>query len=285
MSDENRFEKTPEQIAQVKRLAMPIAVAGLVLGAAGLIMLLRGWVDTTRPPDLLGANLCFFAMMMGVGILAWAKGTPGAKPALLLSLVAVIFGVVGAFGYYKRGFDWRIQMEQRELNNVAAVAKAAMEMATRNGVFPKDIAAMRAAGLLSPEVLHSPYGSNEVSQYAKDLKQGKITQTQFDGWYRTHSDYEYFGKDLGNAQASTAPAGTNPRVLNPWIVIAAARNPVKRMKLAIAFVDGIPIFIDLEKAQGILKLSNDARKKAGLPEMRPPSAVERATSQERSGLK
>lgn len=276
MSESDPLVKTPEQIAQVKRLSMPIGVAALVLAVAGLAMVMRGWVDAAHPPSVFGASLSFCAMMMGVGILAWAKGTPGVKWALVFSLVAVLIGAVGPFVYFKRGFDWRLAIEQKELNNVAAVAKAASAYAAKNeGRYPKDLEAMRAAGLLKAEQLHSPFGSDMETAKRKEMAKGTLTLPEFEKWFATHSDYDYLGADLGEAKL---PLGKSADVL-----VAAARYPVMRKKLAVAFADGSSEFITMEDAGRVMDASNGARRKAGLPELRPPDAVHRATTQARAG--
>jgi hypothetical protein len=191
-------------------------------------------------------------------------------------LVAVLLGAIGPFVYFKRGFDWRLAIEQRELNNVAAVANAASAFAAKNGGnYPKDLETLRDAGLLKADQLHSPFGSEITTMKRKEMAKGTIAPADFEKWYNTHSDYDYFGADLGNAKTPLSKSND--------VLVAAARFPVLRMKLAIAFADGSSEYITLDEAQRIMAASNAARRGAGLPELRPPEAVYRATTQARAG--
>ncbi len=66
-----------EQQDAVRRRALPIAIAGVICGLGGLGLLLMKRIDEAHPPAVLAVNLSFCAMMMGVGILFYARRDEG----------------------------------------------------------------------------------------------------------------------------------------------------------------------------------------------------------------
>ncbi len=288
-------ERSPEQLAQIQRLGPPIAISSLVMGIAGLIILLRGTSDIHHPPSIWGVNLSFCAMLMGIGIILWAKGSGVIRWALWMSTAAVLLGAVGPFLFFKSGVDVRAQMEQKELANVAAIAKAALTYAVQhNDQLPPTLEVLRDQRLLTTDDLHSPYGSDDVVDKLKLVAEGKLSQSDYEAWHAQESDYSYLAPDLriippfapsaaATAAAATmtftsAPAGPEERAL---ILVASAKNPVMRIRLAVAFADGSSRFITMDEAEAALKASNQARAKLGLPMMRPMDPLKRAEEAER----
>ena len=267
--------KTPEQIAQIKRLAPPIALAALVLGILGEILLLRTTVDATHPPSVTGVAMTQCAMLMGIGILVWAKGSGVVRTSMWLCLAALLIGTPGMFIYLKGGVDLRIKWEERELANVSTIAKAAEEYARKHeGRFPSTVKGLIIEHYVAHDEAISPFGSDEIAELLKLRAQGKITQQDYDAWFATHSDYDLFTYDLTLAPMTTATA---PR---GHILVAAAHHPVMRTRLAVAFDDGSSRFISLEEAEDVLRANNQARIKLGLPTMAPPDAIQRARDME-----
>lgn len=272
--------RTPQQIAQVKRLAPPITMAALVMALAGLGLLLSGQVDGAHPPSIIGINLSSCAMLMGLGILLWAKGCSAVRWTLWVSLAAVVIGAGGTPVFVKGVVEQRKAMEQRELDNVAAIVRAAQAYAhDQGGAFPPSLDVLLDQHRLNSDDLHSPYGSDETSDQLKALAQRKLSAADFDQWFARHSDYEYHGADL--RISATASAASAPATLPAEMLVATGKQAIMRIHFAVAFADGSTRLATLEEAESILRMSNAARVRAGLPELRPPDAIQRARSQER----
>jgi hypothetical protein len=272
--------KTPEQIAQIKRLAPPIAIAALVMAVAGIVLLLSVHVDDRRPPSIMGFNLSTCAMLMGIGILLWAKGATAVRWTIWVSLAAVVIAASGTPVFIKGVVDHRKAMEQRELDNAAAIAAAARAYAIDNGgVYPPNFDTLLEQHRVSSNDLHSPYGSDETADKLRDLAQSKISQADFDHWFAHHSDYQYQGANL-RIPTNSSPA-TAPTALPSEILVVTGFHPIMRIRLVVAFVDGTTRLVSLDETEAVVQASNAARRRAGLPEMRPPDAIQRARSQQR----
>src|SRR5436305_1183549 len=88
-------QRTPEQHAAVRRRSLPVAIVANVLGVVALAMLGSRTVGVHMPPDLFAANISFCAILMGVGILFYAGGTPRLRVARVLCLTAILLGLAG----------------------------------------------------------------------------------------------------------------------------------------------------------------------------------------------
>jgi hypothetical protein len=290
--------RTPEQHDAVRRRAWPLAFGGVLCGLAGLVMLLGRPISPLTPPNVYALNLSFCAMLIGIGILFYVRGTPGNRPAIAMCIIALLTGGAGPLIFARQSISWHIAMEGKERQNVERIAQAAYQWALgHDGHYPGTLQAMVDGKLLTPDDLHSPFGNSESFAQRK-----KLAPADFEKWYATHSDYSYLGADLDlNAAlrvASSQPAGTATRPavstsaathpafpaiaqLPPDVLIAASFDVIMSTEMSASFMDGHSDFLDLEKAESALKATNAEREKMGLPEIRPPDAVERAREEER----
>ncbi len=286
-------ERTPEQHAAVRRRSGPIALGGVICGVGALALLLNRSVDHASPPNIFAINLSFCAMLIGVGILFYVKGTPGARITIALSLLSLLVGLVGPMVFARQSLTWRLAIENRELANVVSIVNASRSYAqSHDGQFPRDLHTLLDAKLLTPDDLHSPFGNGEEITMRQRVKNGKMTPQQFDEWYARHSDYDYYGSDYtlqaitaatrptttATATAASAPAATADL---SKVIIAASTDVIMSTKLSAGFLDGHGEFIGLEAAEVALKATNDARAAMGLSALRPPSSVEHAREMER----
>ncbi len=280
-------ERTPEQHDAVRRRSAPIALAGVICGVGALGMLLTRSVNPNVPPNIFAMNLSFCAIMMGIGILFYVRGTPGARAAVIFSVLALITGLVGPMVFAKQSLDWRVAIENRELDNVRGIVSASKAYAaTHDGRFPKDINALLDGGFLKPEELHSPFGNGESIDMRERVKKHTMTAEEFATWYARHSDYDYYGSDytlsmFGGATTRAATSAPSANVDPSRIVIAASTDVIMSDKLSAGFLDGHAEYVGLEEAEAALTGTNDARAGLGLPALRPPRSIEHARDLER----
>ncbi len=269
-------ERTPEQHAAVRRRALPVGVAGAVLGLASVIMPLTAQVTAFMPPNLLGVNLAFCAMLMGAGILFYAKGTPGTRTAALASVLAIVLGMAGTLAYTWQAVLSRQAREMLELGHVQAVAQAAAACAgTHEGAYPADLLALLEDGQLNPQALQSPFGRRDP--LFNDFARARIGVPRRDllKSIETASDYLYLGGDLKNVPQNVAGD----------LLVAVSTNTVMRVNLAVAFADGKGRFITLEEVPRVVAACNVARGKMGLGELRPPAIIQAAMDEAKGGKK
>lgn len=258
--------RTPDQLAAIQRRALPVAIAGFLFGAGALFLLFKTQVDVGRPPNLLAANLSYCAILMGVGILFYAKGAPGTGIARVLCIFAILAGMVGPVIYSKQAVDWHKHMEDREGQNAAAIAKAArMFAADHGGVYPKDFLELVAGGYLKPEQLLSPFGG-AGSEFVAKQKLAHDAPNR-GAVIAEHADYTYTGADL------RLPIKAE---LESKIIVVYETDPVKRQYFAIGFADGRSEFLNKEDGQKAMTACNAARKELGLKELSEPESVKRA---------
>jgi hypothetical protein len=259
-------ERTPEQHDAVRRRALPLAACALIIGAISVGMLVLRPAGGDRPPAALAGPLAYCAILMGAGLLFYAKGTPRTAFARGASILAIVLGLAGTMLYAKQTVDLRGGMEKRELQNVREIALAAKKYAEdKGGQYPPDFAALLQGNYLEPERLLSPYAGagTEYIQKEKlslDTPQGRAAVAG-------HADYTYVGGDL--------KAGIDKEAASQIIVVYKT-EPVMRVHFAVGFVDGSGRFLRLEEAQEALAKTNAARKALGLPELIRPGAIERA---------
>ncbi len=264
-------ENEAERADAVRRRALPIAIGGLICAVGGLVLLLMKTIDESHPPAVLAVNLSFCAMLMGVGILFYAKGTRGTGIAAVVCGLAIVIGFAGPLVYAKQTLDYRKRSEDRELGNVAAIATAAQQYArAHGGDYPADLGVMLEDKLISPELLHSPYEATAVAERTQMGGEDK-TRADFLKYVDAHSDYQYFGGDLKWKDSPAEFAN---------IVVASGKDPIMRTHIAVAFADGRSDFVDLEQAENVVKAANAARATLGFPAMRPPASVEKAMAVE-----
>jgi hypothetical protein len=241
-------------------------------------------IDEVHPPAILGVNLSFCAMMMGVGILFYARRMRGVRVAMVASVLALLMGIAGSAIFAWQSKHWHMAMEQRELGNVAAIATAARRYAQHNGGVYPELPVLMERGGVKADQFHSPFGSEESLKKRKELSPG-----DFATWYAKHSDYLYFGGDLRLAppptaatESSTGPA-TRPGMeeLPAEIIVTCSEDAIMRTSLSVGFADGHGAFLDLSEAKAALAASNEARRKLGLPEVRNPDSVRKAEELER----
>lgn len=265
--------RTAEEHDTVRRRVGPFAIAALALAIAGLVMLLRTLISEGTPPSILGVNLSFSAMLMGVGIAIYAKPTPGTKFAVITGVLAVLIGAAGPFVYFKQGFDWRIKAERRELANLAAISKAARQYALDNGgVFPASMQVLIEQKRIDEATRYSPYLSEERAKLERAVQKGEKPLAELEAWRQTGTDYVYFAPDLKLDLAKQ----------NEWpgnIIIVTRNEPIMRTNLPMAFLDGTADMYKLDDVEKRLAESNASRAKMGLEPSRPPASVERAATQ------
>ncbi len=202
-------QRTPEQHDAVRRRAFPIAVSGAICGVAGLVLLLSRTVGVNHPPNILAVNLSFCALLMGVGILLYAKGTTGTGPAAAAAAIAIFTGLVGPALFAKQSFTWRQESENRELANVAAIATAANRFATEHaGAYPTDLAVLLEQKYITPQTLLSPFAGTAILTEDVAALRAKSKESDVPAAIDAHSDYTYVGGDLNLHLAATTSAAT-----------------------------------------------------------------------------
>lgn len=260
-------ERTPEQHAAVRRRALPVGVAGAALGLASVLMPLTVKVTAFMPPNLLGVNLAFCAMLMGAGILFYAKGTPGTRTAAVASVLAIVLGMAGTLAYTWQAVQSRQARETLELDHVQAVAKAAAAYAgTHEGAYPADLLVLLEDGQLNPQALQSPFGRRDPLFNDFPPTHAGVPRQDLLKSIETASDYLYLGNDLK----------TVPQDIAGDLLVAVSTNTVMRVNLAVACADGKSRFIRLEEVPGVVAACNAAREKMGLGQLRPPAIIQAA---------
>lgn len=276
---QQKAERTPEQHEAVRRRSAPVAVGGVICGVLALALLSTRTIRFDIPPNVYALNLSFCAMMIGIGILFYVRGTSGARGAIVLSILALATGFVGPLMYARQATMWRAEVEQRELGNVESVATAARTYAKEHGgVYPPDMAAMLEGKYLTPDRLISPLGKTAPLTEDVGEMRKKMTPAQLSDAIDQHSDYQYFGSDL------VLPKGGGD--LPADIVVATSRDALMGTYLSVAYASTPgPELVTLgpdpdqpgprHDVQTILKATNEARAKLGLPELKEPGVVAR----------
>lgn len=267
-------QRTAEQHDAVRRRALPLAVCGLICGIAGIVLLAMRDVGAEHPPNVIAVNLSFCALLMGAGLLFYAKGTPGTGPAVAVAVAALLTGLAGPALYARQTLFWRAGTEGRELENVAAIARAARTYAAENGgIYPPDLMVLLEQQRITPKTLISPFGATEELKDDVSALRAKFKDDDVRSTIDAHSDYIYVGSDL-RLPAATQPGSAGG--LPAEMVVAYAKSPVMRSNQAVAFADGRGRFATLEQAQEIWQAGNAARATLGLPPLAHPASVERA---------
>jgi hypothetical protein len=274
-------QRTAEQHEAVRRRALPIAFSAAILGIAGLILQVTSPVGVLQPPNLLAVNLSFCAILMGAGIVLYTRGTPGTAWAVAVSIFAVITGMIGPMVFARQTVEHHRLVEDRELNNVTAIALAARKYADgHEGVYPADLLVMLDEKLLSPADLQSPFvfkkGLHDVLSNLDSLRK-TMSRADLLKAVETDSDYLYLGGDLkippGPPTGATAPATA---ALPGDIIVASSNTTVMRINLALSFADGSSRFITIDDIPQVMESCNAGRARLGLGTLRPPPIIEHA---------
>ncbi len=261
--------RTPEQLALVRRRSLPVAAAGAFFGVLGIALLLMTLIAVGHPPNILAANLSFCAIMMGVGILFYARGAPGTTPARWLCVAAILTGLAGPAIFAWQSTQWHRLMEDREAENAAAIAQAAAKYATDHaGKYPEDFLELVRAKYLDANRLLSPFGGIG-SEYIGSLKT-PLTPEARPQAIAEHADYTYTGSDLHQPLGDGASK----------IIVVYETDPVMGEHYAVGFADGTAQFFVLADAQQAMDASNQARKKLQLPPLDDPDSLKRARDAE-----
>lgn len=275
MTQENSVEgrepgregRTPEQQAAVRRRALPVGIAAAVLAVAGVVILLQAQVSAFVPPNLLGVNMTSCAILMGAGILFYARGTPGTRLAAVLSVVGIVAGMGGMMVYTRQAVMSRQAREEMELRNVQAVAKgAAAYAAGHEGAYPTDMLVMLEGGQLAPAALQSPFGQRSPLFDQFEKVRAGTSRVELLKSVETAADYLYLGGDLKGV----------PGELAGEVMVAASTNTVMRENYAVAFADGKARFITVEEVPGVMAACNQARGKMGLGVLKAPPVIQAA---------
>jgi hypothetical protein len=248
----------------------PLGVCAVVVGVVSVLMLWMQGTGAYHPPAALAGPLAYCAMLMGVGLLFYAKGTSGTGLAKGASAVAIVLGIAGSMMYAKQTVEWRRGTEGRELENVQAIAKAAVAYAVDKGTYPPGFAEMLGGKYLEPERLLSPF-AGAGTEY---LQKNKITVESPEGRaaVAAHADYTYVGGDL---------KGPVPAEVGKRLIVVYKTEPVMRVHFAAGYADGSGKYLTLEEAQKALEETNGARKELGVGPLERPEAIERAEEAEK----
>jgi hypothetical protein len=275
-------ERTPEQHEAVRRRALPVGIAAAALGAASVGLALTTHIAAYVPPNLLGANLAFCAMLIGAGILFYVRGTPGTRTASVASVAALLLGMAGTLLYTWQAVQSRQAREGLELANVRAIARAAGAWAVQNGgAYPADLLVLLENQEMKPQTLQSPFGRHDplFDDFAPANKPTETSaslagaqRTELLRTVETASDYLYLGGDLKNVPPADAPA----------LIVAVSANAVLRVSLAVALADGTSRFLTLEEVPTVIARCNAARQKLGLGDLRPPAILQSALDEVKS---
>ena len=258
-----------EQQDMVRRRSLPIAISGAICGIGGLALLLTSPVGLNRPPNIYAVNLSFCAMMMGIGILFYARHTPGTRGAAVACIVAMLTGFVGPLVYTKQSLDFKRVTESGELANVAAITAAARQYAeAHDGNYAPDLATLLEVRLVTIETLHSPYEAGTFAWPATLPGHDELEKL-----IDEHADFQYFGAGVKIVDAQ----GEQAKSEFDHIIIAAKRYPIARKEISIAFGDGHADFVGGDDWEILWTRSNDARRSLGFPEIRRPSTSEPAS--------
>ena len=277
-------QRTPEQHDAVRRRSLPVAICAGFFGIAAIALLLNRTVGVNNPPNILAVNLSCCAVLMGVGIILYAKDTSGTRLAAAASLIAILTGLAGTAIYAKQAAIWRTSSSEHELANVGAIASAAQRYATEHaGVYPADLAILLEQKYIAPETLLSPLLATKPLTDDLAALRAKSTPAELLALVDAHSDYTYVGGDL-KLPPPPAPAGTQPTgttlpsaaTLPKEIIVAYAKYTIMGTNLAIAFADGTTSFNSREEVESVLLAANKARASLGLPALAEPDTIRNA---------
>jgi hypothetical protein len=269
-------EGTAEQHEAVRRRALPVGLAAAALGAAAVGLAVTTPASAYVPPSLLGANLAFCAMLIGAGILLYARRTPGTRTASVTALAALLLGMIGTLLYTWQAVQWRQTREGMELADVRAVAQAAGTWAAKHGgEYPQDLLVLLEDQELQPQALQSPYGRHDPLFNNFAGVRGSMPRNDLLRSVETASDFLYLGGDLKNVPPNAAKE----------VLVAVSANTVLRVSLAVAFADGTSRFLTLEEVPTVIAQCNAARKKLGLGDLRPPAILQAALDEAKAAKK
>jgi hypothetical protein len=281
--------RTPEQHDAVRRRSGTLSICGLICGVAGLALLLAKTIAVDHPPNIFAVNLSFCAMMIGIGILFYIRGTSGVTVARAASIIALVTGIAGPLVFAWQSMLWHQKVENRELSNVESVAKGATAYARRHdGDYPDSLVTLLRSGDVPLENMNSPFGSLIKPQDMQRLQAELVMLRQFHlarikpveqaltavftQEIDTLGDYQYFGAGLVLPHAGKDPKETLPEE----IILATSRNAIMRTNLSVAYADGKGEFLDQGMAESALAKSNQARESLGFNPIRPPEVIQRA---------
>lgn len=264
--------RTPEQHAAVRRRALPVSISAAILGVGGLIWMLASPVTAFRPPNPYAINLSFCAMLFGVGIIFYAKGTQGTRAAVILSIIAVLASLFGPMIFALQVVQYNKFAQNLELENVAAIAAAANQYAAAHeGRYASDLLTL-LEDALPVERLRSPLAFNRDPRQRTgalaNLKAMQATTSRDDVLrsVETESDYLYLGAEL-NAVAGKPVAGQ--------IIVACSTRTVLRVRLALAYADARAQYITMDDVPRVMSDNDAARKSIGLGPMKPPAIIQK----------
>jgi hypothetical protein len=262
-------ERTEDMHAAVRRRALPVAIGGAITGIIGVVLTLVKPITPFTPPDFVGMNLQFCAILVGAGIFFYAKPTPRTGAAQAFSMLAIILGLGGTIIYANQAIKLRTMKEQYELDNVAAIARGAKEYAKgHEGAYPPNLLVLLEAGLIKPKNLRSPYTIKDSTFFDRYENEAKMLASR-DALLQVveaKSDYLYVGGDLRTAEAA----------VEKDLLVAFSNTTIMRVSLAICAADGVPRFIRREDASGVMEACNKARAALGLGALRPPQIIQNA---------
>jgi hypothetical protein len=258
----------------VQRRALPVAIAAVICGAIGLVLPFSVAVSAFMPPSFFAMNMAFCSMLMGVGILFYARGTSGTRIAEVLCIAAILLGMGGVFLYSWQSVQFRGLRESMELGNVQGIAQAAQSYAAgHDGTYPGDLLVLLEEKRIAPQSLESPYGRrSEIFERFSETA-GKLSREDLRKSVETASDYIYLGADLHNV----------PPELAGDVIVATSNTTVLRTRLALAFAGGEARFIDVDEAPEVMRRCNEARRKMGLGILRPPPIIQEALDDKKTG--
>jgi hypothetical protein len=259
--------RTPEQHALVRRRALPVALAGVLLGSVALALTLTSRINASQPPSLLAANLAFCAMLIGAAMLFYARGTSGTRPAAVAALASLLLGMTATFLFTAQAVHSRQAREDLELANIRAIATAANQYAVlHQGAYPPSLAVLLENHVLGSQTLQSPYGQHSPLLIGNAALEKDHTPDDSVLAIDAASDYLYLAGDFKNVPKDAAPA----------LLIAVSKNTVLRVNLALAFADGTSRFVTLEEIAPVIAACNAARAKIGLGAQKIPPIIQSA---------
>jgi hypothetical protein len=291
MTDADPTPRTAEQHDAVRRRSRILSLCGLFCAVLALVLLLGRASD--QPPNVFAVNLSFCAMMIGIGLVFYVKGTPGAGFARTASLAAILLGFAGTLFFMFHGLHFRKERETRELDRVAMIVKRATRYAhDHGGAFPDSLSQMLLDRYLTLEDVRSSYATLQKPSDRERL-QAELAALQafepiekilpnsrailvgplrvaFDKDVEQNSDYQYFGAGL-----AISPKGPKPE-LPQEIIIAASRYAISGSEMTVGFANGTAEFLNLGNAESALRESNEARTALGFEPIRPPELIQHA---------
>jgi hypothetical protein len=256
---------------------MPVAICAAICGVAGLALQLTSTVGVNRPPNLLAVNLSFCAILMGAGIILYARGTPGTGRAAVAALLGILTGMVGPMVFAKQTVDHHLLTENRELDNVRSIALAAGKYAANHdGAYPADLLILLDEKLLAPEQLESPFVFGKRHETLGNLWSLKKSMKRPDLLRALEEDSDYL-YSAGDVKLPAAPIPENAKDPGPGqIIVASSNTAVMRKNLAVSFVDGTSRFITVDQIDDVMAACNKGRATIGLPALRPPPIIQHA---------